>query len=210
MPKETFFRLKEDKRNKIIDVAMNEFATYGFALASVNRIVKEAHIATGSFYQYFEDMNDLICFVCLSIFKKKNQYMKAEISDIDTTNIEDFFRAIYRGGIRFALEDKEACKLSNSFFAISNTPLYTAILDKISKENDSSWIFLVLDKAIKSGQLRKDITPQLMLDISSGITKSVINYLDILDSNGQLSTNEDTLNQFSELAVSILLNGISN
>ena len=59
MPKQTFFNLNEDKRKRIEDSAIKEFAEYGFYGARLNNIVQNAGIAKGSFYQYFEDLDDL-------------------------------------------------------------------------------------------------------------------------------------------------------
>ncbi len=59
MPKETFFNLSEDKRELIENIAIEEFAENSLKSASVNRIVSNAGIAKGSFYQYFENLEDL-------------------------------------------------------------------------------------------------------------------------------------------------------
>lgn len=59
MPKPTFHNLPEDKRQRILEAAIDEFATASFEAASVNRIVRAAGIAKGSFYQYFDGMLDL-------------------------------------------------------------------------------------------------------------------------------------------------------
>ena len=59
MPKETFFNLSEDKRARIETVAIEEFAENSLNSASVNTIVSKAGIAKGSFYQYFENLEDL-------------------------------------------------------------------------------------------------------------------------------------------------------
>ena len=59
MPKETFFNLNNDKRGLIEKVAIEEFANNGLKAASVNAIVSKASIAKGSFYQYFENLEDL-------------------------------------------------------------------------------------------------------------------------------------------------------
>ncbi|MEX0975338.1 MAG: TetR/AcrR family transcriptional regulator [Bacillota bacterium] len=46
-------RLPEDKRQKILDAAIREFAENGFEKASTNNIVKEAGIAKGLLFHYF-------------------------------------------------------------------------------------------------------------------------------------------------------------
>jgi len=56
---ETFLRLPEEKRNRFLDAAWEEFTHYSFSDASANRIVRKAGIPRGSFYQYFQDKGDL-------------------------------------------------------------------------------------------------------------------------------------------------------
>ena len=63
MPKETFYNLSEEKRQRIFQAAVSEFASHKFSEASLNRIVKAAKIPWGSFYQYFEDKEDLYLYV---------------------------------------------------------------------------------------------------------------------------------------------------
>lgn len=59
MPTSTFFRLPEEKKARLIDAAWDEFTSVRLSEVSINRIIHSAHIPRGSFYQYFEDKNDL-------------------------------------------------------------------------------------------------------------------------------------------------------
>lgn len=59
MPKNTFFHLPQEKRHLIENIAIEEFAENSLHSASVNAIVSNAGIAKGSFYQYFENLEDL-------------------------------------------------------------------------------------------------------------------------------------------------------
>ncbi len=63
MPTQTFFRLPEEKRKRLIDAAWKEFSGVRFAKASINRIVQDARIPRGSFYQYFENKEDLFFYL---------------------------------------------------------------------------------------------------------------------------------------------------
>ena len=60
MIKKTFYNLPEEKRQRIIDAIMNEFSGSPSEKVSINRIIKEANISRGSFYQYFDDKVDLV------------------------------------------------------------------------------------------------------------------------------------------------------
>lgn len=64
MPKQTFFGLPEEKKKRILDAARQEFMTVPYSEASINRIIKNAEIPRGSFYQYFEDKEDVF-FYCM-------------------------------------------------------------------------------------------------------------------------------------------------
>ncbi len=92
MPKETFFNLKEAKRDKIEKALINEFSRVSFEQASISNIVAEAEISRGSFYQYFEDKEDAIKYVIEKFIriehKKMNQFL------IDSN--KDIFEAIFK------------------------------------------------------------------------------------------------------------------
>ena len=59
MPSNTFFRLPEEKRQRLLTAARKEFKRIRFSDVSINRIILNACIPRGSFYQYFEDKEDL-------------------------------------------------------------------------------------------------------------------------------------------------------
>ncbi|KRM54963.1 TetR/AcrR family transcriptional regulator [Lacticaseibacillus sharpeae] len=63
MPKSTFFRLPEEKRNRLLNAARTEFGRAPFAKASVSNIIELAGIPRGSFYQYFEDKQDIFFYM---------------------------------------------------------------------------------------------------------------------------------------------------
>lgn len=63
MSSETFLRLPEEKRNRFLDAAWEEFTRVRFAEASINQIVRRAGIPRGSFYQYFVDKEDLFSYL---------------------------------------------------------------------------------------------------------------------------------------------------
>lgn len=71
MPKPTFHKLPEKKRARIIEAALDEFASVPFEAASVNRIVRAAGIAKGSFYQYFDGMVDLYQHLFFGVWRER-------------------------------------------------------------------------------------------------------------------------------------------
>ena len=63
MPSATFFRLPEEKRQRLTDAAWAEMLSVRFDKVSINRIIQNAGISRGSFYQYFSDKQDLLHFL---------------------------------------------------------------------------------------------------------------------------------------------------
>ena len=60
MPTQRFLKLKEEKKQAILEAAVHEFSRVPYSSASINQIIKEADISRGSFYTYFEDKWDLL------------------------------------------------------------------------------------------------------------------------------------------------------
>lgn len=74
MSKETFLRLPEEKRTRFLEAAWEEFTHVRFADASINQIVRRAGIPRGSFYQYFENKEDLFRYLLDTI---RDRYTEA-------------------------------------------------------------------------------------------------------------------------------------
>ena len=63
MPTQRFLNLRPEKQQVILKAAANEFSRTSYTAASINQIIKEAGISRGSFYTYFEDKDDLMCYM---------------------------------------------------------------------------------------------------------------------------------------------------
>jgi len=70
MQKETFFNLSDEKKQKILQSAVDEFTENEMYKSRVSNIIKNAGIPRGSFYQYFEDLEDLYFYVIEGEFDK--------------------------------------------------------------------------------------------------------------------------------------------
>ena len=59
MPTQTFLNLPQEKRQRLINAAIQEFSRVPVSDATISHIIKQAGIPRGSFYQYFTDKFDL-------------------------------------------------------------------------------------------------------------------------------------------------------
>ena len=67
---QTFYRLPDEKRARLLASAHREFTQHTYEKASINRILDEAKIPKGSFYQYFDDKSDLFYLCIFSVYEK--------------------------------------------------------------------------------------------------------------------------------------------
>lgn len=123
MAKQTFFNLPEEKKITIINALRCEFSNAALKDALVSNIVKNAKIPRGSFYQYFEDIEDAYYFLIDDYSKKIKKFLLEEIIN-------------NKGDI-----------------VISYRHLYIYILDMIENEEDKKYfekIFLNMNYEVQS------------------------------------------------------------
>lgn len=168
MPKQTFFNLKDEKRQKIENTAIKEFATYGFHGARLNNIVQDAGIAKGSFYQYFEDLDDLFIYLIITFTKLKMDTINSELKKHKNENFFSKIAAAQKAGLHFAnemgeemmrivdqsipakiLESEELKVIFKQTEESFYTPLIREALAKREIQGDEDFIYVVISHAGK-------------------------------------------------------------
>ena len=98
MCSETFLRLPEEKKNRFLDAAWEEFTSVSFADASINKIVSRARVPRGSFYQYFTDKQELFFYLLSGMLKhfyeEYNRMLDTYQGDIFRTQLHCFDRVV--------------------------------------------------------------------------------------------------------------------
>ena len=70
MPTATFYHLPKEKREKLMDAIYAEILRVPYEKISINQIVQTAGISRGSFYQYFQDKDDMLQMMLGSFYEK--------------------------------------------------------------------------------------------------------------------------------------------
>lgn len=122
MPKETFFNLEDHKKKTIIDAAKKEFTENELHKARVSNIIKEAGIPRGSFYQYFEDIDDLYYYIIDESFDKifEEGYKHSE----KTKDLFEYFRLTFDVDYHAFLNEKRHKFMRNVFKSIVSNVEY--------------------------------------------------------------------------------------
>lgn len=79
MPKSTYFHLPEEKKERLMRAAVTEFTRAPFAKASISNIIQIAEIPRGSFYQYFEDKQDIFQYMLANLGEQLGAKFRAII-----------------------------------------------------------------------------------------------------------------------------------
>lgn len=85
--KSTFDKISEERRQRIMDVAISEFAANGYNASNINTIAKKSEISIGSMYSYFASKEDLF----LTIVDKCFNVLESVIYSIDIKEGDIFY-----------------------------------------------------------------------------------------------------------------------
>lgn len=190
MPKETFFNLSPDKRERIEASAIKEFREYYFDASSINRIVDAAGIAKGSFYQYFEDKKDLYKHIMNIIIQKKLEYMTPTLMNPTGLDIFSLLREMYVSGLSFAASNPELLEISNKLLSDPNHDLYKEIIEENKVKSDQVFHHL-LKMAEERGEIRSGLDLSLVAFLLTSLNISVSDYY--MSSRGSKTYSEDML-----------------
>lgn len=88
MPKKLFFDLHEEKRTRITQAALSEFAEKTYRESSTNCIVKKAGISKGSLFKYFDTKEDLYFYILDHVLENFLQELKKEVTKLSQNLLE--------------------------------------------------------------------------------------------------------------------------
>jgi len=171
MPTETFFKLTEEKRKKIIEAGKDEFSSVSLDEASIKNIAEKAGIARGSFYQYFKSKKDLLFF----ILEENRETMEKKLNRIIKKSDGEIFN------IYISIYDD----MTSKCFDNMNRDIYKRIFENL-KTNDESVFegmeekkkqdFKNFKKLIDKSKLKieSDLDFDLIIQILNAITMSSV------------------------------------
>jgi AcrR family transcriptional regulator len=169
MPKQTFFNLPEDKRNSIIDIAIEEFAGNDYDNASISRIVAQAGIAKGSFYQYFEDKKDLLLYLLQLASQEKLAFLRGKEPPDPKMGLFDYIRWLFTVGTGFEFSRPHLSQVA--YRAIyGNSSLRDETLQQLKTAGA-----LYYRQLIQMGIDQGDIDPQVNPDLAAFVLGTLLN-----------------------------------
>ncbi|MCL2579056.1 MAG: TetR/AcrR family transcriptional regulator [Oscillospiraceae bacterium] len=206
LPKQTFFNLSEEKRGRIIGCALAEFADKGYKQASISRIVEAAEIAKGSFYQYFEDKDDLyVHIVVTQIGEPKLGIINREAERLNEMKMGDYIRHLAMTQLDALTAQPELIKIS---FDLMGMPPNEPVLQKVMKNFDGSFnshALNIIQRKIDQGEIDSRVDPHLLSFMLTGIEQYEYH---LFHSGAFIHIDGDLINKLVDNLNFILTNGI--
>lgn len=160
-PRSTFIKLEDEKQQRILDTAVDEFADHGFKQASVNRIVQKLGIAKGSIFQYFGTKEGLFNF----IFNHAVELVRQSLRQVKQETAEaDFFERIEQSlmaGVRFIRKHPKVYRIYLKMIFQEDFPLRTEFLQQVHLFS-AEYLKPLVERGVARGELR----PELNVDLA--------------------------------------------
>jgi AcrR family transcriptional regulator len=160
MPKETFFNLKPEKRERILRCAIGEFRQFGFGGANIGTIAGKAGVAKGSMYQYFQDKSELFVHCVtwsLNILLEK-VYGNMPLSDID---MFEFYSRDMSATLELIREEKDLALFSQDVYLGKYSGMPGGATAEMMRIADDYALGLIREGQ-KKGTIRNDIDAGLL------------------------------------------------
>lgn len=157
-----FENLQEEKKKRILDAAIEEFAVNGYDKASTNSIVKKAEISKGILFHYFGSKKNLFLYIfdyCITNLIDKYYLLKE-------SEPEDIFERFMRINIRkMKIIQEEPLMNKLVFSAISNMP--QSLKHELSEmyNNYSSKYLPEVFENVDTSKFRKEIDSQKAIEL---------------------------------------------
>ena len=133
--KEQFAAIRTKSEEKILDAALELFATKGFATTSISSIAQKANISKGLIYNYFDSKNDLLRKIVQRAVKTGTDIIEEVLHDYESPSEE--IKYIVLNSVKHVKANLTYWKLLS---ALSHQPdVMSEIQDVV--ERNSQWSF---------------------------------------------------------------------
>lgn len=174
MPHQTFFNLPEEKRQQILQVAIDEFAENDYDNVSISRMVARTGIAKGSFYQYFADKEDLYGYVLSLLAKAKTDFMSLEHPDPNHIGIFAYLRWMAEVGVAFQMAYPQFSKIA---VRAANVNFFPRPFNVSIREQTIAFYRRLVEVGQAQGDIDPAIDPAVAAVVFDGALTGIGNYM---------------------------------
>lgn len=150
-----------DRKNELMEAALDEFCAKSYEEASLNSIIKNAGISKGTFYYHFQDKQALYLTLLQSAVDAKLEFVERKLKNYSRNEELNFFENLKLQG-RFAVEfakDYPKYYLLGIMFRKENgvNEIYDIAMNMLDDISDS-YFDDMLGNAMKRGEFREGLS----------------------------------------------------
>ena len=158
-----------EKKEELLEAALNEFSSKNYDDASLNNIIKNAGISKGTFYYHFKDKQELYIYLLKSSSEAKWEFINKNIKSSSTEEKEDIFKTFRlqaRIGAEFASIYPRYHNLSRMFVKEKGNEIYDMAKNVLIEDNINP-LNEIIENAVKKGDFRNDLPKEFIIKIIS-------------------------------------------
>jgi AcrR family transcriptional regulator len=156
------------RKDQVIEAALDEFITNDYEKASLNTIIKSAGISKGTFYYHFKNKEALYLYLLKTSADTKWQYINQQtrFHIVDFNRLDIFDKFLYQAelGAGFAALYPKYHTLSLMFSKEKNNPIYRTAI-KFLGGNTTDIITPMVKEAIEKHEIKEEFDETFIVKI---------------------------------------------
>ena len=217
MPNQTFFNLPDKKRQTITELAIAEFANNDYQNASITKIVKQAKIAKGSFYQYFEDKKELYLYLVDLANKEKLAFVQQAKPPESNMEFFPYLRWLFDVGTKFDLTHPALSQIINRA-VYGDIPFREEVL-AMTQASSNEYLKQLVQNGIEQGDVANDINLDMVVFAINTLGEGLRHYIpaqlgldtkELADKGVDTDIDMKAINQIYDDLFQILEHGLRN
>lgn len=156
--KDAFERASDERKEKILEVGIEEFSLKGYENANINIIAKNAGISVGLMYKYFSTKEDLF----ITCVQRGMEILDNAVEEIMLSDDKILVKAekLIRTTCQHSRKNANYIRIYNEITSERNTALVKLLASEIESGTSKKYINAI-SKALQHGDLRQDLDPRL-------------------------------------------------
>ena len=191
-----------ERKNELIEAALDEFSTHSYENASLNKIIKNAGISKGTFYYHFEDKKALYLFLNESAYQVQIEYQDKRMKELAGDFMQkDFFEKLKLSaqiGVECAARFPKYLKLSMMFFKEEENEDIKKVIDQVNgfrERTIESGVETMVTDAVEAGDLSNRFSKNFIIKV---VNHFLFHYTEIFDMDEEYEKSKflDDINNF--------------
>lgn len=178
MPRPRFYKLPPDQQQLILNLALTEFASFGFNGASFNRIIASAGISKGSMYYYFDGKEDLYSHVVqLELGRLLTEAGPFPVPETDNADaFWNLLRDYYLRLMKTLMRSPHLAALARDWVSAASNPQ----IRRAQQEMEQAvlpWLLHAISVGQQARAVRTDVPVELLIAVLFGMGQAMDNWL---------------------------------